>query len=50
MIVIPILITVGYIHFKKSGSYNAEVDIATESNPHFHSLIQNSENIISLYI
>lgn len=50
MIVIPILTTVGYIHFKKSGSYKAEADIGIESNPHFHRLIQNSEIIIPLYI
>ena len=50
MIVIPILTVIGYIHFKKSGSYKAEADIGFESNPHFNRLLQNSEIIIPLYI
>ena len=50
IIVIPILTVVGYIHFKKSGSYKAEADIGIEANRHFHRLIQNSEIIIPLYI
>lgn len=50
MITIPILTIIGYIHFKKSDSYKAEADVAIESNPHFHRLIQNSEIIIPLYI
>jgi hypothetical protein len=50
MIVIPVLTIVGYIHFKKSGSYKAEADIAIESNPHFHRLIQNSEIILPIFI
>ena len=50
IIVIPVLTIVGYMHFKKSGSYKAEADIGIESNPHFHRLIQNSEIMIPLYI
>lgn len=50
LIAIPILTLVGYIHFKKSGSYKAEADIGIESNPHFKRLIQNSEMMIPLYV
>lgn len=50
VIAIPILTLIGYIHFKKSGSYKAEADIGFESNPHFKRLIQNSELMIPLYV
>jgi hypothetical protein len=50
LIAVPVLTLVGYIHFKKSGSYKAEADIGMESNHHFRRLIQNSEVMIPLYI
>ena len=50
VIVIPILTAVGYVHFKKSGSFKAEADIGVESNPHFYRLVQNSEIIIPIFI
>jgi len=50
VIAIPILTLIGYLHFKKSGSYKAEADIGIESNPHFKRLIQNSELMIPLYV
>lgn len=50
VIAIPVLTFIGYVHFKKSGSYKAEADIGIESNPHIKRLIQNSEVMIPLYI
>jgi len=50
LIAVPILTLIGYIHFKKSGSYKAEADIGFESNPHFRRMIQNSEILIPLYV
>ncbi|MBM3206943.1 MAG: hypothetical protein FJZ43_04965 [Candidatus Staskawiczbacteria bacterium] len=50
LIIIPILVLIGYIHFKKSGSYKAEADIGMESNPYFSRLWQNSEMMIPLYV
>ena len=35
---VPILIAIGYIHFKKSAAYSAETDIYAESNPYYYKL------------
>lgn len=35
---IPILVAVGYVHFKRSSAFASESDIATESNPYFYKL------------
>lgn|SRR5579872_6646803 len=35
---IPILIGVGYFHYKRSRAYHAEADITTESNPYYYKL------------
>lgn len=35
---IPLLIGIGYFHYKKSPAYSAETDIATESNPYYYKL------------
>jgi hypothetical protein len=35
---IPTLILFGYAHFKKSGAYRSEANIAAESNPYFYRL------------
>lgn len=49
---IPILITVGYIHYKKTHAYASEIDIATETNPYFYKLPPGfwKEVIIPLYL
>jgi hypothetical protein len=36
---IPLLITIGYIHYKRSPAFSAEADISAESNPYFFKLI-----------
>tara|TARA_B110000881_G_C18251160_1_gene353350 strand:- start:3 stop:491 length:489 start_codon:yes stop_codon:yes gene_type:complete len=36
LIGIPILIFVGYAHFRKTNAYGSEAEIATESNPYFY--------------
>lgn len=35
---IPLLIGIGYFHYKKSPAYTAETDIAMESNPYYYKL------------
>lgn len=35
---IPLLIGIGYIHFKKSAAYASEADISAESNPYVYKL------------
>ena len=48
LIGIPVLITAGYIHFKKSGAFRAEADIAIESNPYFRRSIFNTEALMEI--
>jgi len=48
LIGIPILITAGYIHYKKSGAFRAEADIAIESNPYFRRSVFNTEVLMEL--
>lgn len=50
LIGIPVLITIGYVHMKRSGAYRSEADIGFESNPHFLRLLTNSETILPLYL
>ena len=35
---VPILIFIGYIHFKKTAAYSAEIDIYAESNPYYYKI------------
>jgi hypothetical protein len=48
---IPILVLVGYIHYKKSSAYSAEADINVESYPYFYKLPPgwNQEVVFPLY-
>ena len=45
---IPILIVIGYVHFKRSPAYKSEADVGIESNPHERRLIINSETMLGL--
>jgi hypothetical protein len=47
---IPILVSAGYIHFKKSTAYKAEVDISVETNPHMKRLLVSNEAIMMLFL
>ena len=47
---VPILVLVGYVHFKRSKSYRAEADIGVESNPHFRRILQNTEILLPEYL
>ena len=46
---IPLLIIIGYVHFKKSSAYKAEVDIYIETNPHMRRILINTELLLSSY-
>ncbi len=35
---LPLLIVIGYIHFKRSAAYASEADISTEANPYVYKL------------
>jgi hypothetical protein len=45
---IPILIFVGYVHYKKTHAYQSEVDVTYESNPYALRVLINSELLLKL--
>lgn len=47
---LPILVVIGYFHYKKSGAFKAEADIAVEANPHLYRILTNTEAIFPLYL
>ena len=47
---VPVLVLVGYVHFKRSKSYRAEADIGIETNPHFRRMLQNTEILLPAYL
>ena len=47
---VPVLILVGYVHFKKSKSYRAEQDILIETSPHIRRILQNTEVLLPSYL
>lgn len=48
---VPLLVIIGYIHYKKSSAYSAEADINVESYPYFYKLPPgwNQEVVFPLY-
>ncbi len=47
---IPVLISIGYIHWKKTGAARAEADISMEVNPYFRRILMNTEIVLPLQI
>ena len=47
---IPLLVIVGYVHFKKSKSFRAEQDILIETSPHIRRILQNTEVLLPAYL
>ena len=49
---VPILIGVGYVHFKRSLAYSAEADIVTEAHPYNFRILPgwNTEVVFPLYL
>ncbi len=45
---IPILITIGYVHFKKTTAYRTETEVMYETNPFGRRLSVNSEIMLAL--
>lgn len=45
---IPILVLMGYMHFKKSGAFKSETDITIEANPHLRRILVNTEVLLAL--
>ena len=47
---VPVLVLVGYVHFKKSKSFRAEQDILIETSPHIRRILQNTEVLLPSYL
>jgi len=47
---IPLLVIVGYVHYKKSKSFRAEADILIETSPHIRRILQNTEVLLPSYL
>jgi len=47
---VPILVLVGYIHFKKSKSFKAEQDVLIETSPHIRRILVNTEVLLPSYL
>ena len=45
---IPILVVIGYVHFKRSPAYKSEADVGIEANPHNRRMLINSETMLGL--
>ena len=45
---IPLLVIVGYVHFKKTKARRAEIDIGQETNPYITRILLNSEISLKL--
>lgn len=46
---IPILVIIGYAHYKKTPAFKAEADINIEANPHFRRILINTELLLHSY-
>ncbi|MGI0009813.1 MAG: hypothetical protein ACREAE_00240 [Nitrosopumilaceae archaeon] len=49
---IPLLILVGYVHYKRTAAFSSEVDITAESNPYLYKLYPGytTEVLFPLYL
>ncbi len=45
---IPVLVLIGYAHYKRTASFKAEADIHIEANPHLRRILTNSEFMLSM--
>lgn len=45
---VPILIFIGYAHYKKTAAFRSEVDISMETNPYQRRMVVNTEAILRL--
>ena len=47
---IPVLVLVGYIHFKRSSAFRAERDVGIMQDPYFRRILTNTEIMITAHI
>ena len=48
LIGIPLLVLIGYAHYKRTASFKAEADIHIEANPHMRRILTNTEIMLSM--
>ena len=48
LIGIPLLVLIGYAHYKRTASFKAEADIHIEANPHLRRILTNTEIMLSM--
>ena len=47
---VPLLVTVGYAHYKKTEGFKSEIDVLIESNPYQRRILVNTETVLSLQL
>jgi hypothetical protein len=47
---IPLLVLIGYLHYKKTSAFKAEADINIEANPHLRRILLNTDFLIDCYL
>ena len=47
---VPLLIIIGYAHYKKTQGFKSEIDIIIESNPYQRRILVNTETALSLQL
>ena len=48
LIGIPLLVLIGYAHYKRTASFKAEADIHIEANPHLRRILTNTEFMLTM--
>jgi hypothetical protein len=47
---VPIIVIIGYVHFKRSSALRSEADIQMEVNPYWRRMLMNTELMIPLHL
>tara|TARA_B110000014_G_scaffold237404_1_gene203305 strand:+ start:334 stop:852 length:519 start_codon:yes stop_codon:yes gene_type:complete len=47
---VPLLVFVGYAHFKRTSAYRSEADIGMEVNPYFRRILLNTEMMVPFHL
>jgi|TARA_B110000467_G_scaffold162802_1_gene187013 hypothetical protein len=50
VIAIPLLVLIGWAHFKRSAAFRSEADIGVESNPYFRRILMNTELMVPFHL
>ena len=45
---VPLLVMIGYVHFKRTAARRAEMDVSYETNPYFSRTLINTQILVSL--